>query len=151
MDRTWKVYGILVFLGWLLFGGLTHTIDSGSASGPAVQAVSVSSIQFADSALYDGTPPLDQQLHRVAKEPPQQAKNLVEAIRQHQGEPLPGYIGGGVFQNRERRLPSGRYREYDVNPKIPGRSRGAERIVIEQRTGKAYYTHDHYRTFVPMN
>ena len=45
----------------------------------------------------------------------------------------------------------GRYREYDVNPKIRGRSRDAERIVIEQHTGKAYYTGDHYRTFVPLN
>ena len=45
----------------------------------------------------------------------------------------------------------GRYREYDVHPKVPGKNRGAERIVIDQRTGKAYYTADHYRTFVPMN
>ena len=63
----------------------------------------------------------------------------------------PGYIGGRDFQNRERRLPRGRYREYDVNPKIRGRARDAERLVIEQRTGKAYYSGDHYRTFIPLN
>jgi ribonuclease T1 len=34
---------------------------------------------------------------------------------------------------------------------VPGHNRGAERIVIERRTGKAYYTGDHYKTFVPMN
>src|SRR5262249_7719886 len=28
---------------------------------------------------------------------------------------------------------------------------GTERIVIEERTGKAYYSGDHYETFVPMN
>lgn len=151
MDRTWKVYGILVFLGWLLFVGPTGTIGSRSASEPAIPTVSVPSVQSEGPAVHDATPPLDQQLHRVAKEPPQKAKDLLEAIRRHQGEPLPGYIGGGMFQNREHLLPSGRYREYDVNPRIPGRSRGAERIVIEQRTGKAYYTHDHYRTFVPLN
>ena len=50
--------------------------------------------------------------------------------------PLPGYIGGNEFRNRERRLPHGRYREYDVNRKTPGRSRGAERLVIEQRSGE---------------
>ncbi len=95
--------------------------------------------------------PLDQQLHRVAKDPLQKAKDLLEAIQQHEGKALPGYIGGGAFQNRERRLPRGHYREYDVNPKIRGRSRDAERIVIEQDTGKAYYTADHYVTFTPLN
>jgi ribonuclease T1 len=38
-----------------------------------------------------------------------------------------------------------------VNPKVRGRSRDAERIVIEQDTGKAYYTSNHYRTFIPLN
>jgi ribonuclease T1 len=90
-------------------------------------------------------------LHRVAKDPLQKAKDLLEAIQQHEGKALPGYIGGGAFQNRERRLPPGHYREYDVNPKIRGRSRDAERIVIEQGTGRAYYTGNHYRTFMPLN
>ena len=60
-------------------------------------------------------------------------------------------MGGRTFSNRERRLPRGSYREYDVNPKKSGRNRGTERIVIEQRTGKAYYTRDHYETFTAMN
>jgi ribonuclease T1 len=38
-----------------------------------------------------------------------------------------------------------------VNPKIRGRSRDAERIVIEQDSGRAYYTGDHYRTFIPLH
>jgi len=76
---------------------------------------------------------------------------LLDALRQRNGEPLAGYVGGKAFQNRERRLPLGRYKEYDVNRKIPGRSRDAERLVIEQDTGKAYYTDDHYRTFFPLN
>jgi ribonuclease T1 len=79
------------------------------------------------------------------------AKEILEAIQKRHGDPLPGYVGGRTFQNRERRLPPGRYREYDVNPKIPGQTRGPERLVIEQRTGKAYYTGDHYVTFIPMN
>ena len=82
---------------------------------------------------------------------PQKAVDLLEKIRQRNGVPLPGYVGGKEFQNRERRLPRGRYREYDLNRKITGRSRDAERIVIEQQTGKAYYTGDHYRTFMPLN
>ncbi|HQY57252.1 MAG: ribonuclease domain-containing protein [Nitrospira sp.] len=82
---------------------------------------------------------------------PLSARETLNAIESRHGEPPPGYIGGRTFQNRERVLPRGRYREYDVHPKVPGKNRGAERIVIDQRTGKAYYTADHYRTFVPMN
>lgn len=89
-----------------------------------------------------------QTIERIA---PDKAYALLDALKQRNGEPLPGYVGGKTFHNRERRLPGGRYKEYDVNRKLPGRSRDAERLVIEQRTGKAYYTDDHYRTFLPMN
>ena len=82
---------------------------------------------------------------------PESARETLKALTSRHGDPLPGYVGGRAFQNRERTLPRGRYREYDVHPKVPGKNRGAERIVIDQRTGKAYYTADHYRTFIPMN
>lgn len=66
----------------------------------------------------------------------------------------PGTRGGTVFRNNERNLPvtgsDGRrvsYREWDVNAKEPGRSRDAERIVTGS-DGTAWYTDDHYRTFV---
>lgn len=147
MDRTWKLYGILVVLAGL-FGGLSH---ASSSYEPIVPPASVSSVQSAAPPLHDATPPLDRQVHQAAKDPLRKANDLLEAIQQHGGKALPGYIGGRVFQNRERRLPRGHYREYDVNPKIPGRSRDAERIVIEQDTGKAYYTGNHYRTFIPLN
>ncbi len=62
-----------------------------------------------------------------------------------------GYVGGRRWENRERRLPLyGSYREYDVNPKVHGVNRGAERIIVETRSGKGWYTGDHYRTFVPI-
>lgn len=84
-------------------------------------------------------------------EVPQKAREVLAEIQKRNGEPPPGYVGGRVFGNRERRLPRGDYREYDVNPKKPGKSRGTERIVIERRSGKAYYSRDHYETFTPMN
>jgi ribonuclease T1 len=87
----------------------------------------------------------------IEKEPPARARDVLALILRRHGEPPPGYTGGRVFQNREHRLPRGVYREYDVNPKVPGRDRGPERIVLEVRTGKAYYTDDHYRDFIPMN
>ncbi|NGZ10345.1 MAG: hypothetical protein CV088_13305 [Nitrospira sp. LK70] len=83
--------------------------------------------------------------------PPRKAYSLLKQLEERSWIPLPGYVGGREFQNRERRLPRGYYREYDVNPKRQGRRRDAERLVIEQRTGKAYYTGDHYRTFAPLN
>ncbi len=63
------------------------------------------------------------------------------------------YIGGRIFYNREKKLP-GRdeqnrminYREWDVKEKITGESRGPERLVTSEN--KAYYTKDHYTTFI---
>ncbi|MET4609494.1 ribonuclease T1 [Rhodococcus sp. PvR044] len=68
----------------------------------------------------------------------------------------PGTKGGDRFGNRERQLPttdgSGRavgYREWDVNPKQRGKPRDAQRIVTGS-DGSAWYTGDHYTTFVRM-
>jgi ribonuclease T1 len=97
------------------------------------------------------SPPAGPENSTPASTAPQKARDLLKLLQERDGAPLPGYVGGRDFQNRERRLPRGRYREYDVNPRVRGRSRDAERIVIEQQTGKAYYTGDHYRTFVPLN
>jgi ribonuclease T1 len=82
---------------------------------------------------------------------PEKAYAVLEEIQRLGGDPPPGHVGGRTFHNRERRLPRGRYREYDVNPTRPGQRRDAERIVIEQQSGRAYYTGDHYRTFLLMN
>jgi guanyl-specific ribonuclease Sa len=86
-----------------------------------------------------------------SQEVPDKVYELLGEIQRLQGSPPPGYVGGRSFQNRERRLPRGQYREYDVDPKVPGQIRGPERLVIEQRTGMAYYTKDHYRTFIKVN
>lgn len=119
----------------------------------------MSSVSITDAKLGDGTLNTDTilrssgQIERPSRltTPPQKAYDLLKQLEARRGIPLPDTIGGREFHNRERRLPRGSYREYDVNPKIRGRRRDAKRIVIEQRTGKAYYTGDHYRTFVPLN
>ena len=81
----------------------------------------------------------------------ERARAVLAAIEARGGEPLTGYVGGRAFHNREGRLPAGRYREYDVHPRSAGRNRGPERLVVDQTTGRAFYTGDHYRTFVPLN
>ena len=65
------------------------------------------------------------------------------------GGPLEPYapgksIGGDRFGNYERRLPSGSYRECDIDTR--GKPRGAKRIVFTPER-RVYYTDDHYKTF----
>jgi guanyl-specific ribonuclease Sa len=72
----------------------------------------------------------------------------------------PGYEGGRVFLNLgrdgEQSLPRkdvhGKllaYHEWDVNPRVRGKNRGPERLVTGS-DGSAYYTADHYRTFIKI-
>lgn len=148
----------LVVVAWLMLatGIVTgNGLTASDAIDSFIDPVASSAGELFTPQALDGTEigPADERPadRRVLKDPPPKAKAVLEAVRKRHGEPLPGYVGGRSFQNRERRLPPGQYREYDVNPRIPGRNRGAERLVIEQATGKAYYTDDHYLTFTPMN
>jgi ribonuclease T1 len=111
----------------------------------------VHAVEFVAADTEASAPAPSEQRAAIERTAPEKAYQLLDALRRRNGEPLPGYVGGKIFQNREHRLPVGRYKEYDVNRRVPGRSRGAERLVIEQDTGKAYYTNDHYRTFLPLN
>ena len=63
-----------------------------------------------------------------------EAKRVLALIGRSGGAAPPGYRGDRVFNNRERKLRPGIYRSYDVYP--TGKQR-AERIVIEQNTGRA--------------
>lgn len=71
-----------------------------------------------------------------------------ELARIAAGQRDPHRNDGGVFRNRERRLPDrpqGYYREYVV--RTPGIAHaGPQRLVIGS-DGEIYYTHDHYRSF----
>lgn len=144
----WRWIQLIGLLILLLFAfSLTPSgfiAAAGLGNGPLDEPLNV------DTAISKSSPDQTEQLTSLAT-PPQKAYDLLKQLQERGGIPLPGYIGGREFQNRERRLPWGYYREYDVNPKRRGRGRDAERLVIEQRTGKAYYTGDHYRTFVPLN
>ena len=89
------------------------------------------------------------------QEIPDYVYRILEHVNRHQEAP-PGHVGGRGFQNREKRLPSValngesiRYREWDVHPKQPGKNRGPERLVTGSDQS-AYYTADHYQTFIPI-
>src|SRR5262245_39849047 len=69
----------------------------------------------------------------------------------------PGFIPVKTFYVTNNQLPetddSGKaiiYIESDVSPSLPGINRGRQRIVIGSN-GIAYYTDDHYRTFIKIN
>lgn len=86
---------------------------------------------------------------------PPAARETLAYIRQH-GYAAPGYVGGRVFGNYEGALPryDARrkrilYREWDVHPMAEHRNRGAERLVTGS-DGRAWYTDDHYRTFLEV-
>ena len=79
---------------------------------------------------------------------PPEAHNTITMIQR--GGPFPHRQDGGVFGNREGRLPRqprGWYREYTVD--TPGLDhRGARRIVTGGRPPSDwYYTGDHYDSF----
>ncbi len=136
----------------LLHLGVAFTAEPGSTlldtPAPILTPVPNQTPPAADGSVRAGP---DTKQREARDTIPPVARDTLKAIEARHGEPLPGYVGGRNFQNRERVLPRGRYREYDVHPKVPGKNRGAERIVINQASGKAYYTADHYRSFVPMN
>lgn len=87
---------------------------------------------------------------------PAKVLEVYNYIRQNRDAPQ-GYVGGRVFANREKRLPLSdgtnkkiKYQEWDVNPKIKGVNRGAERLITGSDSS-AYYTQDHYKTFIKFN
>jgi guanyl-specific ribonuclease Sa len=98
----------------------------------------------------------------VAKAPalprgvPEKVGKVLAFIDDHDEAP-DGYEGGRRFLNLgregEQSLPRRdaqnrpiTYREWDVNPLVPGRNRGAERLVTGT-DGSAWYTSDHYKTY----
>ena len=67
------------------------------------------------------------------------------------GQSYPHRNDGSVFGNKEQLLPAkpaGYYREY-VHPTPGITGPGAQRVVTGQG-GEAYYSPDHYRTFIPI-
>jgi ribonuclease T1 len=88
---------------------------------------------------------------------PRQVAEVLKYIDRNDQAP-DGYEGGRQFLNLardgEQALPRTdsqgaaiQYREWDVHRKVPGKNRGAERLVTGS-DHSAYYTPDHYQTFI---
>lgn len=69
---------------------------------------------------------------------------------------LPNYKGGAKYENSgengEQILPiGGVYKEYDVYPRLKKTfNRGPDRIVFDEKSGRAWYTPNHYKNFIEM-
>ncbi len=129
----------------------------GAVQGVAVAASGTVTVTVVGTmAMSGGLRPNEQALRPP---PPRQAAEVQAHIREH-GTAPPGMKGGRAFDNDGRDgsqiLPKTdsrgnpiAYREWDVKPHQKGVDRGPERLVTGS-DGKAYYTSDHYKTFVEM-
>lgn len=90
---------------------------------------------------------------------PTKVLTVLKYVDEHHEAP-PGYEGGREFHNyggrdeeslprRDNRGRAITYQEWDVNRKVRGVNRGAERLITGS-DGSAYYTSDHYRTFTKI-
>lgn len=90
-----------------------------------------------------------------SKNIPKNVLIVLQYVRENDAPPQ-GYVGGRKFGNYEGILPKKDargmkiyYKEWDTNPKIQGKNRGAERLVTSSDK-KAYYTQNHYQSFVEI-
>jgi ribonuclease T1 len=86
---------------------------------------------------------------------PQKVYEVLKYVKKN-GTAPDGYFGGRKFGNYEKQLPqkdeNGRrinYQEWDINPKKQGKNRGAERLVTGSNS-KAYFTKNHYKSFIEI-
>ena len=129
---TLIIIGVAYFLGGDGLSGLISPQTQATVSENSLIIENVTVYDLDGSVAYRGNVDLAPELARIER-----------------GERDPHDNDGGVFGNREGLLPQqarGYYREYVV--RTPGiRHAGPQRLVIGEG-GEAYYTHDHYASFV---
>ena len=130
---------VLVIGAYLVFGegGLSTLFD---ASEPVAAASAIDGLVVQDVTVYD----LDGRVaYRGDVDLAPELKRIEEGVSD------PHENDGAVFGNREGRLPErprGYYLEYVVRTKGVGHA-GPQRLVLGE-DGEAYYTYDHYESFV---
>ncbi len=143
------VIGLLVVIGFAMTGLLREQHSSHSSPKSISSSVAAAKPAFTSApsvtAHAQGVP--DRAYVTLAE---------IDAGRWPGSANAPGTHGGDPWLNRGGQLPksdpSGKtlsYQEWDVNPKRPGQSRDAQRIITDN-VGGAYYTGDHYQTFTRM-
>ena len=102
--------------------------------------------------VHNNQPKPDAPIHQEGGNFPQKVYDVLAYIRANH-HAMDGYVGGRVFTNYEKVVPTQddngnaiNYQEWDMNPHIQGVNRGTERILTGS-DGRAWYTNDHYKTF----
>ncbi|MFJ4658284.1 ribonuclease domain-containing protein [Nocardia sp. NPDC088792] len=153
-SRAWLLLGVALVLVLVAFIATRANEHKSSTGSPAA----TSSVAKTTAPKPGARPPVSEQLAKVPGVPDQAYRTLTEidAGRWPGSANSPGTHGGDTWNNRDGQLPrtdsSGKrinYQEWDVNPKIPGQTRDAQRIITGS-DGSAYYTGDHYKTFTRM-
>ena len=147
--RSKLIVSVLVLLVVGL-GSLLGFESLGGSDGAAGTSTSVSSAPAGETVAPRGVVPaaIPQQAFDTLAE--------IDAGGWPDSADAPGTKGGLAWQNRGGDLPKTTpdgariiYQEWDVNPKKRGESRDAERIVTGS-DGSAWYTGDHYTSFIRM-
>ena len=84
---------------------------------------------------------------------PDEAYVVEEFARRHNYSPPPGLRGGRPYRDQRAQLPRllRPYKEYDVYPRVPGRGRPPERVVLSDKLPYAsWYSPNHYEVFLLM-
>lgn len=151
--HAWLIGAVLLLALWAWLQR-----DDTATPAPSPRAPSASTPEIpapiGDASTAPRPPPPPQASHRDVRTAalpaflPAEAADTLARIRS--GGPFSHRQDGGVFGNRERRLPRrerGYYREYTVE--TPGEGdRGARRIVTGgDPPSEFWYTGDHYRSF----
>ncbi|MBT2266729.1 ribonuclease domain-containing protein [Rhodococcus erythropolis] len=142
----------------------SHDSDSSASSASSSSVTKSASVQPSSAQAKPGATTKAAPSSTAAKSTQQASSDAparvlatlveIDAGRWPDSANAPGTKGGITFRNSEGRLPAvgaggGRvvYQEWDVNAKKNGQGRDAERIVTGN-DGSAWYTLDHYDTFV---
>lgn len=94
--------------------------------------------------------------HTMSKQEMKELQNTINRIKLRQprysndGTPFSNSHTVGNPNSQRLNTGSGPYQEWTVKTPNIGNN-GARRIVVDKKTGQAYYTHDHYDSFIEIN
>lgn len=142
-----------LFLG-IIIGLIIGIFIGKKITAPVAPAIGITKAAPGDSFSKTKSPG-DNEIRQQDVTIPPKVYTVLAYIKAH-GQPMPGYVGGRVFTNREQVVPTQdangnpiTYQEWDVNPKVEGQNRGTERILTGSDS-RSWYTNDHYKTFTEI-
>jgi guanyl-specific ribonuclease Sa len=135
--------------GWIILGATAITVVVlAAANNPNGHTANTTKVQTSKVVISSSNN--NNKNKNDKKDPLQKVKDIVDYVKNHDGQAPEGYQGGRTFNNNEGLLPKGvNYNEYDVNPFKDPANRGLERVVIGD-DGSVWYTDDHYISFVKV-